>query len=223
MILFDYPRQSYFGRTLPKAKIYAHTAASTRLKELFVRQIDQIVWKFKLAPETINIPATEIVSEIQIFAVTLKTGELHPDVLRSIDIAIPFPIVYEVSYEGKVKVMACYKRPHESGGEKWISGAWLISDWMPENAGRQALPVKLDLAALYDELLGTLIPYPPRQGESLQQRIRRAEAISRQQKELTKMEAALEKEKQFNRKVEINAGIRNTKQQIDRLKALTEE
>ena len=86
---FDYPTGSAFGRVLPKNKIYEHAKASSKLKNLFVRQVDKIVWKYKLATETINIPAKKSVPEIQIFSITLKTGELHEDVLRSIDKAIP--------------------------------------------------------------------------------------------------------------------------------------
>lgn len=219
MKLFDYPKQSYFGRILPKTKIYTHARASGKLKDMFVREVDQIVWKFKLAPETINIPATKTVPEIQIFAVSLKTGHIHTDVIRSIDKAIPFPIIYELSYEGKIKVTACYKRQNESDSEKWVVGGYFETDWMPDRVKRQALPAELDLAGLYDELMGALIPYPSRKGESLHQRVERVEAIEHQQRELAKAESALEKEKQFNRKVEINAKIRTIKQQINTLKS----
>jgi Domain of unknown function (DUF4391) len=219
MNLFDYPKKSHFGRILPKTKIYEHTGANTKLKDLFVSQVDQIVWKYKLAPETINVPATNAVSEIQIFAVSLKTGELHQDVLRRIDKAIPFPILYEISYEGRIRVMACYKRPSESDSEKWVVGSYFGSEWIEDGRPRQALPVKLNLSALYNELLGSLIPYPPRKGESLHQRIERVEAIAAKQKELVKIQTVMEKEKQFNRKVEINAKIRSMKRQIETLKA----
>ena len=53
--LFAYPKQAEFGRVLPKNKIYEHSGANTRLKDLFVEQVDQIVWRYKLAPETINL------------------------------------------------------------------------------------------------------------------------------------------------------------------------
>ena len=221
MSLFDYPKKSYLGRILPKTKIYEHTGANTKLKELFVRQVDQIVWKNKLAPETINVPATEYVPEIQIFAVSLKMGQLHQDVLRSIDKAIPFPILYEVTYEGKIKVTACYKRPNESDAEKWVVGNYFTTEWLKEAETRHTLPVRLDLGGLYEELLGSLIPYLPRKGETLQQRVERADAIASKEKELAKIEAILEREKQFNRKVEINAKIRIINQQIETLKGLS--
>ena len=53
----SYPKQAAFGRNLPKYKIYEHSGANTRLKDLFVEQVEQIVWQYKLAPETINLPA----------------------------------------------------------------------------------------------------------------------------------------------------------------------
>ena len=55
--LVTYPAKAAFGRTLPKNKIYEHSKANTRLKDLFVKEVEQIVWQYKLAPETINLPA----------------------------------------------------------------------------------------------------------------------------------------------------------------------
>ncbi len=215
--LFDYPRKALFGRVLPKNKIYEYAGPSTAMKELFVRQVDQITWKYKLAPETINVPAARAVPEIQVFGVTLKTGELKEDVLRCIDKAIPFPIIYEISHAGKCRAVAAYKRPSDADSAKWVVSSYFETDWLPEDTVRKALPITLDLGALYEELLAPLMPYPPKAGERLQQRVERAEAIRSQQQELAKTEARLGKEKQFNRKVEINAEIRTMKQQLETL------
>ncbi len=116
--LFAYPKQAEFGRVLPKNKIYEHSGANTRLKDLFVEQVEQIVWRYKLAPETINLAAKPGVPEIQVFAIQLKTPELHHDVLRCIDGAVQFPIVFELTQgqgtEAKTQVVAAYKRPSEA-------------------------------------------------------------------------------------------------------------
>ena len=87
----SYPKQATFGRNLPKNKIYENSGANTRLKDLFVGQVEQIVWQYKLAPETINLPARPGVPEIQVFAIQLKTPDLNLDVLRCIDGAVQFP------------------------------------------------------------------------------------------------------------------------------------
>ena len=212
--LFNYPKKAAFGRVLPKNKIYERGSPSTKVKELFVCQVEQIVWKYKLAPETINIRATKSVPEIQIFNITLKNGELKEDVLRCIDKTIPFPILYEIYHDGKCRAAAAYKRPSGADSTKWVVSSYFETGWMAEDKPRKPLPITLDLEALYEELLSPLIPYEAKSKENLQERVERAELIRTRQQELAKTEARLRKEKQFNRKVEINAEIRTMKHQL---------
>ena len=116
----SYPKQAIFGRNLPKNKIYEHSGANTRLKDLFVAQVEQIVWQYKLAPETINLPAKPGVPEVQVFAIQLKTPELDLDVLRCIDGPVPFPIIFDLGFDGKAQVVAGYTRPYESDSSRWL-------------------------------------------------------------------------------------------------------
>ena len=164
--LINYPKQATFGRVLPKNKIYEHSGANTRLKDLFVEQVEQIVWQYKLAPETINLPARPGVPEVQVFRVILKTGELSADVLKCIDGAVQFPIVFELEHEGKIKVIAAHKRPSEADATKWVVSDYFSTVWMPANSPRVEMPVVLDLAGLYEALLQRLIPLAPRDQES---------------------------------------------------------
>lgn len=216
-MLFEYPKNSAFGRVLPKSKIYEHAHPSTAIKELFVRQVEQIVWQYKLAPETINITGTPSVPEIQVFSVALKDGELKTEVLRCIDQAIPFPILFELKYDGKVKPVAAFKRPNEADATKLVISEYFDWDWVPDDTPRKPLPMVFDLEALYGHLLMPLMPYPARPGEGLQARVERVEHIRLKQRELERCESRLHKEKQFNRKVAINAELRDLKQELENL------
>ena len=82
--------------------------------------MEQIVWQYKLAPETINLPAKPGVPEIQVFGIQLKTPELNQDVLRCIDGAVQFPILFELSFDGRTQVVAAYKRPSEVDASRWV-------------------------------------------------------------------------------------------------------
>ncbi|MFC6674088.1 DUF4391 domain-containing protein [Marinobacterium aestuariivivens] len=157
MKLFAWPKAAAFGRAIPKRKIYDHADAKTALKDLFVQDVDQITWAYKLAPETINIPATEAVSEIQVFQVKLKTSGLDHKVLQAIDKAIPFPILFELSYRDQIKLAAAYKRPHETDSNRWVVGRYFESDWQPEETQREPLPMALNLSVLYEQLLTPLV------------------------------------------------------------------
>lgn len=216
-MLFAYPAKAAFGRVLPKTKVYEHASPTRSLKDLIVRQVEQIVWEYKLAPETINLKATRAVPEIQVFSVSLKTGDLKPDVLRCIDRAISFPVCFELRYQGKVKPIAAYKRPSEADKGKWVLSDYFEGDWTLENDERASLPVALDLESLYGRLLEPLLPHPARRGEGLQEHIERLEQILAAERTLEKCEARLRKEKQFNRKVEINAEIRALRKELEGL------
>ncbi len=71
-MLFTFPPNAEFNRIIPKTKFYEHTSPTPTLKAKFVSQISQVVWSYKLAPETINLPQSEGVKEIQVFTIALK-------------------------------------------------------------------------------------------------------------------------------------------------------
>lgn len=239
MILYEWPRAAAFGRVIPKNKIYEHASANTALKDVFVREVDQIVWSHKLAPETVNLAATKQVAEIQVFRITARTATLDRDVLRAIDKAIPFPLIFELVHGNRVKLVAAYKRPSEAASSRWVVGDYFEGDWLPEDASRAPLPVALNLGALYERLLSPLVegqtarlipgagdsPATPGSATALEEpisleaRIAQAEALKAKTREVDRIKALLAREKQFNKRVAINADLRAAKQELERLAA----
>lgn len=215
--LFAYPRQAEFNRVLPKTKIYEHSRAGRAIRERFVEEVDQIVWKFKLAPETINLPASPGVPEIQVFHLALRSGELNESVLRTIDRAIPFPIFFELAFGGQIRSVAAFKRSSDADSAKWVVDAYFETPWLPSEHARSPLPVALDMAGLYEQLLRRHITLPARPGESLKAQVERAHAIRVKETECRRLESRLRKEVQFNRKVELNRELRVTQQELDGL------
>lgn len=213
-MIFVYPKQAEFNRVLPKSKIYEHGTPSRAIRDCFVSQVNQIVWQYKLAPETINLPARPGVPEIEIFALDLKTADLNIEVLRCIDKAIPLPIFYNLHFDGRTKIVAAYKRPNDADASRWVVGDYFESQWMPSNSERSALPVALDMAGLYEQMLRQLMPFSARSNETIKDQVERLALLRGKQTEYTKLEARLLKEKQFNRKVEINAQLRSIKTAI---------
>ncbi len=219
-VLFDYPKSAAFGRPIPKSKIYAMGDVSAATKNLFVKEIDQIIWQYKLAPETINLAAKGFVGEIEIMTIALKTGQCKHDVLRCIDKAIPRPLIFELNYESTVKTVAAYKRPSETDESKWVVSDYFETGWLPADSVRRPLPMVFDLEALYVQLLDPLMPFPGRPDELIQERVTRIGQILQKEREIQKCQARLNKEKQFNRKVEINSELRRLKQDMELLTAV---
>jgi len=216
--LIAWPAKAAVNRAVPKIKIYEHAAVNSRLKDLFVKEVEQITWLSKLAAETVNLPAKDGVSEIQVFSIQLKTPNLHHDVLRCIDGTISHPILFELHHQGCVQVIASYKRPRGGhvGGQPQIS-EYFAAPWLPQDAKRSSLPTALNLAGLYERVLLRLVPLPPRKSESLGALIERLDRARATDLELRKAVSALEKEKQFNRKVELNATVRKLNSDLKKL------
>lgn len=152
------------------------------------------------------------------FSIHLKTPELHHDVLRCIDGAVQFPILFELNHEGRTQMVACHKRPSEADAKQWVCSDYFASPWQPATVPRQALPVVLDMAALYETLLRTLIPLSPNSQEKLADLVLRLGKLNALQRDIQKTQAQLAKEKQFNRKVAINAQLRQLQNELTSLK-----
>jgi len=214
--LFAYPKSTAYGRMVPKSKIYEHANASAKLKDLFVDQVDKITWAFKLAPETLNLTGSKAVPEIQVFHIRQKTPVLKEDVLRAIDKAIPFPIIFELYWKDKVKVVASFKRPNKAQNgdadkNKWIISDYLQSDWLDKEVARDGLPTVTKLDTLYEKLLAPLMPIEASEGEDITSQVARVEDIQAQKREVERIKTRMDKEKQFKKRVQLNSDLKKAK------------
>ncbi|MBL1262000.1 MAG: DUF4391 domain-containing protein [Thiotrichaceae bacterium] len=222
--LFEYPKNAEFGRIVAKSKIFERVKPNRQLQEAFASQVKKIVWRYKLSPKTINLAETDKLKEIEIFELPLKTSlkkeQFDTKILHCIDKAIGHPIVFHLTHADRIKVVATYKRPSEADANKWVvDNEYFETDWLPEKSVRQNLPVVLNLSGLYETILRELIPLDSRKDESLDAHIERMGQVLAKRREYGKLETRMSKEKQYNRKVEMNAGLRKLQTEIERLKA----
>jgi hypothetical protein len=216
-MLFAYPTNAVFNRVIPKTKFYEHANPSPTLKAKFVSDISQIVWSYKLSPETINLATSVGVQEIQVFTITLKADSIDPSVLIAIDRSIPSPIVFELHRAKDAKTVAAYKRPSEAGGNCWVVGDYFDTAWVDPDSIRTNLPLALNMGNLYEQFLTAIAPMNSRSGETIQEFCARYTAIRAKQSEKRKLEAKIKSEKQFTRKVDFNAALRQIEIEISAL------
>jgi hypothetical protein len=222
--VFLYPEQTKFGRVLPKNKVYGRATPRRAGRHRILDEVEEIVWRHKLAPETLRLPAKPGVVEIQVFEIALKTGELREDVLRTIDRAVPSLIFFELTFEGRVRFAASYKRASEIAANQPVVETYFETPWQDAAAPRLPLPVALDMAGLYEQMLRAHMAASPfalrqRLGETLPDTVERGSCIRAKQRECKQLETKLRKESQFNRKVEINAQFRACQAALAELEA----
>lgn len=213
-VLFAFPQQAAFGRVVPKEKILEHCKTRSGLRQLLINDIEQINWAYKLAPETLHLAATDQITEIQILEVRLKKRDISIELLRTIDKTIPFPIFFELSFGNEAKTAAIPKRRNEADHNKWVMDEMLATEWQPVDTPRQSLPVALDMQKLYEAMLRLLLPLQQRSEESLEDQLERWALIGKKEKEIARLKAKFDHEKQYNRKVEINGKLKQLQAEL---------
>ena len=204
-LLFRWPPNAAFGRTVPKTKFYEHGNVRTALREKFVDNIQRITWAYKLAEDTIRLRGTNAVPEIQIFTVETKGADVSDDVLTAIDKSVHFPVIFEVVSGDRVRTVAAHKT---LGGKTPTVGTYFTTDWQPADAVRRPLPTTLDLPGLYEALLNTLLPVVTRAGETVSEATDRLDRARKLQREIAALEKKLRAEPQLNRKIELRRQIK---------------
>ncbi|GIU51739.1 hypothetical protein TUM4438_42440 [Shewanella sairae] len=214
------------GQKLPKETIYQQAQPTTIVKQLFVKQIEQIIWRYKLSSDTLNLAAHEDVTEIQVFDIYLKPDVPKPDqqIFETLDKAIPSPLLYRVfdsnNSRPKIKYVMAYKRHNKRDTETMVVEQYFQSNWVASTPDKAcSLPIVLDIKGLYTALIRNLITEPALENESFQDQLSRIGQIQVLSAKLEKLQTRLRKEKQFNRKVELNKQANQLKNQITSLKS----
>ena len=223
MKLYKFPQQAKVDRLIPKNKFYEQGKANTKIEQLFVNQVENIRWAYKLASSTIHLQDQEDLKEIQIFRVKSRVEGLDVSILSFIDKLILTPIIFEVVYQDKVKVVATYKRLNQADKTKAVIGQYYASGWL-EDVDRVELPLYLKLADLYEHFIAQILPITSSEDSgnddelvSIELKLQRAQQLESLQKQLDKLKSKLRTEKQFNRKVEFNKHIHALESDLNKL------
>ena len=220
MKLYKFPQQAKVDRLIPKNKFYEQGKANTKIEQLFVNQVENIRWAYKLASSTIHLQDQEDLKEIQIFRVKSRVEDLDVSILSFIDKLILTPIIFEVVYQDKVKVVATYKRLNQADKTKAVIGQYYASEWL-EDHDRIELPLYLKLADLYEHFIAQILPITSSEDSgdddesvSIELKLQRVQQLESLQKQLDKLKSKLRTEKQFNRKVELNKKVSELESQL---------
>ena len=190
--MFAYPQQAEFNRVLPKNMIYKNAKPSNAVKKRFVSEVKEIVWKYKLSKDTVNLAPKGGLTEIQIFEITLKIPELNNDILRVIDKVIPYPIFYRLRFEDSINHVTAYKRV--SNADKCVIEEYFETGWNDVKAPKTPLPVALDMNSLYEQMIKSYVGLPPRNKETLNSLVERVQLIRKKQRELQAFEKKIAKD-----------------------------
>ena len=211
--MFTLPKSTEFNKCIPKQKFYSNLSVTPTIKKAFTNQIKVIYWRNKIAPTTVNLAASDSVTEIEVFEIQLNIPKLDESVLRQIDREIPYHILFLLEYEGKYRAVIGYKEA-AAGKTAFKVDRYYSTDWMDEDD----LPVHLEgltQDAVYENFVRQITGDALGAGEStsLKDSVEQQKQREQLEKQIVALEAKIRKEKQPKKKFEMVQELQKIKKQ----------
>jgi hypothetical protein len=197
------PEQARVHKNIPKNAFYTHAHISAKLKKEFADMVQKITWEYKLAPETIGIPKTARVEEIQLFVLELKKRVVPKSVLTAIDKSVPYPILFVGTYAESRWYAISLKVQGEN--------RWYISEWDAEPSFRFT---GMHLEAVYQGLVEACMGAHPSEEKDFNTIVATDKKRQTLEKEIHALKNKIKSEKQFNKKVALNTTLQRKMQEM---------
>lgn len=212
MSFFQLPIQTIKDKSIPKNAFYEY--ATTKQKQLFVDVVDKIRWQNKLAADTINLTGIEV-QEIQIFEIQLKQKKNIESVLPIIEKAIPYLIIFIISYNDEVMLYTSQKHAHPVNENNAVVDWVFKTDWFSDEKEKYQLDLKVSLDKIFEDFCFKISNNSNLTSEKdLKSLIEKEQKIQELKIQISKLEAQIKRTKQFNKKQPLNSQLNILKKRI---------
>lgn len=201
--MLELPQNCLVDRFIPKKTFYERVNISTILKQEFIDNLEKIIWKYKISQDNLNITKTDKIEEIEILELFLKEKCDVKNIIKVITIEIPYPILFKINYKNEYM----YAIKYESD--------IIQTEW---NENIEISINGLDLNAVYENLVKQIAGID-NNSKDVKKELGKIKEIELLEKEINKLKSNIEKEKQFNRKVELNKKVRKLEKEMEALKS----
>lgn len=214
--MLPFPQTTEFNKKIPKQKFYENIPINPNLRRIFIEQIKAIYWKNKLASSTLNIAQGEYITEIEVIEIKLSNPSLDESVLKQIDGCIPYPILFILTCNDKMQAWMGYKDIANDDHKSLNVHAYYHTHWMTENAFNLNID-GLNIDIVYESLIQQIaemqgLPYHAEM--SIAENVSRIAQHEKLKKQISTLENKMHREKQLNRQMEMNAQLKQLREQL---------
>ncbi|HAD78866.1 MAG TPA: DUF4391 domain-containing protein [Flavobacteriaceae bacterium] len=208
--MFQLPKATIVDRFIPKNSF--DQFINTKQKNAISEYVKRINWVNRLSLETINLSGSTI-QEIQIFSIELKAKNKIRDILNIIDKAIPYHIIFIISFEDEIYISTSAKHSHVNNENQSVIDYTFDTEWLNKNDFTFKLELKNNLDWIFKNFC-ELITNSNQDAKSIQEFVDSKKENDALNREIEKLKAQIKNCKQFNKKVELNLKL---KQLLDRI------
>ncbi len=211
--MFELPETTVVNRVIPKNSFEKYATASQRKQ--FTEYVQKIIWLNKLSEETTNLQGNEI-KEIQVFLIELKQKQKIDGILSVIDKAIPYPIIFSIRYDSIYYCSVSQKHAHPLNEDNAIIDWTFRTDWLDISNKHLSIILKKNLEAVFENICFQ-ISKPKTEISGLNQLADYDKRLKNLKKEKERLINAINSNKQFNKKVELNLELKAIEKLINDL------
>lgn len=218
----EFPEKTIINQKIPKKRFYDNIKLKTKIKNRFKEEIDSIIFRNKFSKKTIGIEKTKEVEEIFIFEIKLKENkylEQIESLLKIIDKAIPYPILFKFNIHNNIIYKIAIKRRNEININYSIIDFYetKIINKKEENKFKEDLLKEfnsINLINLYRNIVKLLISKKYNQNQDFQKIIIKEKKQKEIKEKLKILENKLVKEKQTDKQFELYKQIKKLKEEL---------
>ena len=214
MDLFNLPFNTIIRRFVAKSHFDSYT--NSKQKAMFTNDISKIIWSNTLSTQTINLPHKDI-EEIQIFNIELKAKKEIKNILEIIDRAIPYHIIFVVTYEEMVYLSASSKHASPLNDNKSVIDWVYCSPWINKAENKYHLKLKKDIDTIFFDFCSQLSQKKNPNIKDIVDLSNYNSKIFTLTKEIEQLKKKIQSCAQFNKKVEMNLILKDLEQQLKQL------
>ncbi|PKK40551.1 hypothetical protein ABB02_00222 [Clostridiaceae bacterium JG1575] len=198
------PRSTEVNRRVAKEKIYAHATMTPSLRDIIKNQVESIIWRNKLSDTTIGLATGQDVKEIQVLEISLRQQSLDKRVLSAINKAIPYKIVFILTFEDVAQT--------------WIevSDTFYCTEWYSVHGAILKLE-GLNLDTVYETMARNIARGRLDSGKDLAYAVEKDKLRLKLEREISHLNKKMLREKQFNKQVELNGELKRLQEELEHL------
>lgn len=210
-----FPEHTYLqpARQIAKKRFLQELSLGSPARRSLDDDVHAIYWTASLKEASLHLPPGKEVTEIEVFTLALRQPRIDEALLTAIDRAIPYHILYLLTYEGRTQAWISYKETAQAN-EAFRVEKYYHTDWQ----AAEELPLALrgtSLDEVYENLVRAIAGERLRlQGGSLRTAVQEDEQRAAIEKEIAALTKKRNREKQLNRKMELNARIKKLRRAL---------
>ena len=201
------PASTIVDKIIPKNSFEEYATAKQR--KLLSSYVARIKWLNKISTQTVNLQGKEI-NEIQIFELELKEKFNINELLALINRVIPYPILFVLRHNEEVMYSISKKHTHPTNENQAVVDWTFSTSWKNVVEDEFEISLSNSLDSVFQDICFKISGKNQGKEKDIETLIAKEQQLKQLNSEIEKTQKAIEKCRQFNKRVELNQKLQMT-------------